>query len=121
MNENVIDFNAARLKLMEKRFDELTEEGVTEEDFIADFALTVTCDVMEAMAEFGFNPKDNPDCIKDVFAVIESLRGLLSRTKQTEHPFQQISDSMFDSMFEEEKDTTEIFTRFVEELEIELD
>lgn len=121
MSDNVIDFDAARVKLMEEKFDKLTEETMSEEDFIADFGLTVACDVLDAMIDFGFDPMENPDTIKDVFATIEVLRGLLHRAKSTDHPFQQISDSMFENMFEEPPNTEELLTKFMTEMEIGID
>lgn len=121
MSENVIDFDAARLKKMEKKFDDMVEEQMSEEDMIADFALTVLCDVIEVMSELDFNIRDNPESMKDILACVEAIRGLMHRTKGTEHPFQNISDTIFESIFEEKKDPAELLESFIEDMELELD
>jgi hypothetical protein len=129
MSGNVIDFNAAKLKKMQDRFDDkmqdgfddIVEEQLSEEDMITGFAYMVVCDVIEVMSDIGYNVRDNPDTMKDIVTSVESIRGLLHRAKGTEYPFHKISDSFFDKMFYGARDPSELLEKFIEKMKLEVD
>ena len=117
MPDNVIDFNTIKAKKMQEKFDSLAEETILEEEFIADFALSVVGDLIEALAEFEYDIMDNPTCVHDIILVIESIRALMHRIRGEEYPMHTFSDTMFESIVGDEVDTKEFLTKFIEELD----
>lgn len=127
MSGNVIDFALAKRKKDEtershnfknknQEFDEAEEEN------IADFAVSVICDTLEVMSELGYDIRDNPKSIKDVFAAIESIRGLIHRVREQEHPFHVVTNTMFSEIPEAmNKTEEELLHSFIENMELELD
>lgn len=113
-HNNVIDFNSIRTKKMQEKLDKLVEESIEEEEYIADFALNVVGDLIEALSEFGYDVMDNPDCIRDVITVIESIRGLMHRIRGEEYPMQTLSDSIYDQVMDEDVTTKEVLINFLE-------
>lgn len=95
---NVIDFNSAKLEMMKKRFDELTEQSVITEEVAADFAISAVMDIVEAASELGFDVMQEPDVIRDVLLVMESIRGLIHRIDGNTLEINDISDKMFSNI-----------------------
>jgi hypothetical protein len=114
MTNNVIDFNSVRARKMTEKFDQLTIEMENEEDFIADFAITVMRDVVDALIELDYDITDKPEAVKDLLAAVEALRALVSRIAGRDHPFQAVADSIFDEVFGEEA-LQDVLESFMEE------
>lgn len=126
MSGNVIDFALAKRKKDETKrssFKNKNQEfDETEEENIADFAVSVICDTLEVMSELGYDIRDNPKSIKDVFAAIESIRGLIHRVREQEHPFHVVTNTMFSEIPEAmNKTEEELLHSFIENMELELD
>lgn len=116
MNGNVIDFNAVRSKMMERRLDEIAEETVADEEFVRNFSESVARDIVDAMEDFGYDILANPECIKDIVAIIEATEALLQRAVGVETSFQKISDHLFVAIFGEE-DAEKVFSSFLDAID----
>lgn len=95
---NVIDFNSAKMEMMQKKFDELTEQSEIIEEVAADFAISAVMDIVEAASELGFDVMENPDVIRDMLLVMESIRGLIHRIDGNMLEINDISDKMFSNI-----------------------
>jgi hypothetical protein len=115
--DNIVDFTKFKVDKEIERFDELAEEIEVLDEFSADFAMSAVIDIAEALTEMGYDPRDNPECILDLFAMIEAIRGLVFRINHVDYPFNKISDSMFKEIFEEEgKDYGEVLLNLLNEI-----
>lgn len=108
---NIIDFNSAKSKLMQKHFDNLAEETLIIEEMAADFAISAVMDIVEACYELGFDVMENPDVIRDLLLSLESIRGVIHRINGDKLAIHNISDSMFDSI----EDTKATLVNFLKE------
>lgn len=116
---NVIDFTKARQMREEKSKE---DEDYSEEEQIADFATSVVCETIEVMSSLGYDIRDNKKCLRDVFAAIEAIRGIMHRINEEEHPFHIVSDTMFQDITEAlGKTEDELMHGFIENMELELD
>ena len=102
---------------MQEKFDQLAEETVEEEEFIADFAISVAGDLIEALAEFDYDIMENPDCVRDIIMVIESIRGMMHRIRSEEYPMQVFSDTVFEQIVGDSVDSKEFLRKFIESME----
>lgn len=114
---NVIDFNSIKAKKMQEKFDELAQETIDEEEFIADFAISVTGDLIEALSDFDYDVMDNPKCVHDIILVIESIRGMMHRIRGEEYPMHTFSDTMFEDIVGDEVDVKDFLIKFLEQLD----
>lgn len=123
MNDNVIDLQKIKMKKMQEKFDSLTNEIASDQDFIDDFAPTVMADIVEAMKDYGFDIRDNYDSVYDIICAVESIKAIMSRTKGLESPLHDLTKKIFGPTEEEESegDAEELMTMFIEDLEIQLD
>lgn len=120
MSDNVIDFRARReqrlaeaVEVRKRKIEELVERN----DFIADFAMGATIDIVEASYECGFDITRDPTAIRDVMMILESVTSLLNRTKGERTAFHDVSDKVFtwdehkcDEVMHDFLQDTEIFT-----------
>jgi hypothetical protein len=111
---NVIDFNAVKMKRMQKRLDDLVEEHEYVEELAADFAISAVMDIVEASSEFGFDVMENPDVIRDMLATVESIRSIIHRIAGDRIEFHNISDRMFDNIENTEVALKNFLTEFSE-------
>lgn len=96
----VIDFNKFKVEREVQRFDELSEEIATIEQFSTDFALSAAYDIAEALSELGYDVMDNPESILDMLSAVESIRAVVYRITGMEYPFHKVSDGLFREVFE---------------------
>ena len=115
MSDNVLDFAAMKQKREEQKFDELTSEHMADGDFFAVIAFHAALDIVQVLIENGYNPENDPQSIRDIFLVIEAIRGLGHRTINEEHHSQMIADAAFGFIENEEA----ILYEFLEKLEEE--
>lgn len=114
---NVIDFNTIKAQKMQEKFDSLAEETIQEEEFIADFAISVAGDLIEALAEFEYDIMENPKCVYDIILVIESIRGMMHRIRGEEYPMHTFSNTMFEQIVGDTVDPKEFLSKFLEQLD----
>jgi len=98
MSDNVIDLTARReqreaLKAEKRRVG--LEAFAAQEDFVAEFSVGATIDIIEAAQECGYDIRSNPVAIRDVMCLIESISGLLVRTKSDKAVFHEVTDNIF--------------------------
>lgn len=104
MSDNVIDFRARREQRQAEAIEyrkRKIEEMVEREDFIADFAMGATIDIVEAAYECGFDVTQDPIAIRDIMMMMESISSLLNRTKGERSAFHDVTDGVF--TWDEEK------------------
>lgn len=113
MSDNVLDFNALKAKREEAKFDEITDRQMTDEEFFAQVAFSATLDIVDVLIENGYNPENNVDSIRDIFLVIEAIRGLGHRSINEPHHSQLIADAAFNFIENEE----DVLAEFLDKLE----
>lgn len=113
MSDNIVDFTALKQKREEQKFDELTSSQMDDADFFATVAFHATLDIVEVLIENGYNPENDPQSIKDIFLVIEAIRGLGHRTINEPHHAQMIADAAFNFIENEEM----VLAEFLDKLE----
>lgn len=116
-HDNIIDFNSMKLRKMEQKFDEIAEESQQEEEFIADFAISVAGDLVDSLSDFNYDVMENPKCIYDIILVIESIRGMMHRIRGEEYPMHTFSDTMFKEIVGDDVDDKEFLIKFLEQLD----
>ena len=118
MSDNVIDFRARReqrlaeaIEVRKRKIEELAER----EDFIADFAMGATIDIVEASYEFGFDVTQDPIAIRDIMMLMESVSSLLNRIKGERTAFHDVTDGVFTW---DERKCEEVLQDFLQDTEI---
>jgi|SaaInlLV_10m_DNA_1039704.scaffolds.fasta_scaffold04024_4 hypothetical protein len=112
MSNNIVDFNAVRAKRIQDRMDELGEEQEIVENFAGDFALNAMMDVVEALEEMDVDLFEDPNCIKDILAGVESIRAIIMRSHGEQTEFQKVTDKVFDNIKEPEKALSNFLNEF---------
>ena len=122
MTNNIIDFQKAKSKKMQEKFDEMTNDIMDDEDFIHEFTAAVMVDIVEAMYDYGFDIRDRPNSVYDIMCTYEAIRSIMSRTKDLGSPLHQLNIKMFGPPDDSnDLDAEELLASFIEDLEIELD
>lgn len=116
-HDNVVDFNAIKSQKMEEKFDQIAEETMQEEEFIADFAISVSGDLIEALSEFEYDIMENPECVYDIIMLIETIRGMMHRIRGEEYPIQTFADTMFKEIVGDTVEPKEFLLKFLESME----
>lgn len=114
---NVIDFKAMKEK-REKERELEADEGFTNAEFFAFLGMNAAADIVMVLQETGLDPRDNPQCMRDIFLIIEAVRGLGHRIVGEEYTMHMVSDSLFNIIQNEEK-VLEEFLENVDEYEDE--
>lgn len=115
--DNIVDFKKFKTDKEVERFEELTKEYEYIDEDSSDFATNVAIELGASLLEMGYDPRENPECIVDIFAIIEGIRGLMFRIRGIDYPFTEISDSMFKPIFEQEgKSYSETLELFLHEI-----
>lgn len=114
---NVIDFTKFKVDKEIERFDQLVEESQAIDDFSADFAFSVAADIVEALSELDYDVMDNPKCLLDILSMIEAIRAIVFRITGQDYAFHAVSNSLFESLFEEAGgDYRKALSNFLEEI-----
>lgn len=109
---NVIDFKTMKEK-REKQKELENEDGFTNSEFFAFLGMNAASDIVMVLQEVGFDPRDNPQCMRDIFLIIEAIRGLGHRLTGEEYKMHMVSDSLFSILENEEK----ILDEFLEKMD----
>jgi hypothetical protein len=102
---------------MQEKFDELAQETIDEEEFIADFAISAAADLLETLSDFEYDVMDNPKSAHDIILIIESIRGIMYRIRGEEYPMHTFSDRMFEEIVGDEVNAKEFLANFIEQLD----
>lgn len=113
--DNVIDFKAMKEKREKEKSSE-QEGDFTDGEFFAFLGMNAACDIVMVLEENGLNPRENPACMRDIFLIIEAIRGLGHRLKGEEYTMHMVSDSLF-NIFKNEEKILEEFLENVEQYE----
>jgi len=92
---DVIDFAKVKQKREEKKLDSITEEFESDEEEIANIAALATMEIVDAMLHFDYPIQDNPECIKDILGLIESIRALGYRAKGLNSPIHEVNNTLY--------------------------
>lgn len=93
---DVINFAKIKQKREQEKLDQLTTEHENDEDEAADISTLAAMEIVYTLLEMGYPIQDNAKCIKDILAIIESVRALAYRAKGLETPFHQVNDTLYD-------------------------
>lgn len=66
------------------------------DDYMDNITLSVTFDVTELLAEYGFDITGVPNVGYDLMMVIESIKSMAYRTQDEFYPLQDIAEDLFD-------------------------
>lgn len=93
---SIIDFAQAKEKMEQRKFDEIVEEAMTEDEIIHDFSSNAVLDIIDVLSEIGYDVQDNTECVKDVLMLAEAIAALMHRIKSREYPLHSIADNLFE-------------------------
>lgn len=121
MSDNIVDINKFRKdrvkEALSDRVEKTMQEMADEDEFIARFSVETAIQIVEAAYDVEFDVADNPECIKDIMMIIESVAGMMSRIRGVEQPFHDISDGIFkydkaeaEDLFEDFLQNSGVFT-----------
>jgi uncharacterized protein YutE (UPF0331/DUF86 family) len=111
--KNVINFAEARKK-QEERNEEL-KELIQESDIIIakHFALNAARDIVTALHDMGIDVANDPKSILEIMSTMEIIKALIFRSIGETHPFQTVSERMWEDM---ELDHDELLHTFLEDM-----
>ncbi|AGR47891.1 hypothetical protein PHIM7_187 [Sinorhizobium phage phiM7] len=66
------------------------------DDYIDNITLSVTFDITEMLAEYGFDIENVPNSGYDLMMVIESVKSMMYRTQTEYYPLQDIAEELFE-------------------------
>lgn len=107
---NVIDFNTARSNLALNKMIDNKQNEIAEETFINGTAVCMSQDIVDALLELGYDPYNNPDAVKEIYGIIENIKGYMYRCLKGKHFIHGINNSIFTV----ETDPEEVLDNFFE-------
>lgn len=113
---NVIDFTKFKAEQEQKHFDEMTDSMDEVDDMSASFALDALSDILGVMNDLGFDVYDDPKCVLDILATMESIRAIFYRIRGIHHPFHTISNGMFEPTDDVVVDHEQVLSNFIKSL-----
>lgn len=78
-----------------------------------EFAILVSFDIVESMTDLGLNIENDPRIFRDILAILETIRGMVHRTKNQPYPWHKITDMVGDFKDEE---LPELLTEYLQKL-----
>lgn len=114
MSTNIIDFNFKKKEKEEKRIDEIINYFVTRENFINELAIAASYEVAAFLNDNGYDIEDNSDTIKEIFLMLESIKGIIHRLEGTPYGVHDLTDEMF-SEVESTEELMQLFLHGSEE------
>lgn len=112
----VIDFTKRKQKRQEQeeqRLEQLTDEFESDEEEVANISTMATMEIVDAFVQLGYPVSDNPECIKDILGLIESIRALGYRAKGLDSPIHSVNDTLYGFI----EDEAELLDQFLEDME----
>lgn len=118
---NIINFTEGKKRIedakaqeMVDKFDSLVREQEDIEADIKSFSVALAGDIVYSiMEETDLDPSVNPDCVLDLFAMIQTIQGFMCRINSIPHKYHSVADVLGN-----EDDTkeyrSEILANFIE-------
>lgn len=97
MSDNVVELSGFMKKKEEDEkevFDKLVDNFESEKMAINTIAHTTANEVCEIIFDLGIDLESNPDCIKDIIVMIESIKATIYRARGEEYHFHDVSDML---------------------------
>jgi len=93
MTGKVIDFEMKKLeKTMEKESEEFDDNSI-----IIDDAMNIADVVIQELYDLGYDVKQYPKTMNDMFLLIDSIVSLVHRSKGKDYPLQDVTDAIFET------------------------
>ena len=109
---DIINFGEIKAKKEQEHFDTLTIDKMDDEQLFAHLGMHVGLDVMQVLEELDYNIYNDPNVIRDIFLLVESVRAIGNRVTGELYHIHSVSDSLFGNITNVE----EIFEEFISEL-----
>ena len=111
--KNVIDFAEAR-----KKFEERNEELVeliqeSDREIAKHFALNAARDIVTALHDMGIDVIRDPKTILEIMSTMEIIKALIFRSIGETHPFQTVSERMWEDL---DIDHEELLNQFLDDM-----
>lgn len=90
---DIIDLEAIRRFKREQKFDELVSEFKDADKRLAAMTMASAFAALDQIYEFGLDVEDNPRCIADIYLLLESIAGVISRVQYRSHGIHNASDA----------------------------
>lgn len=95
MPDNIVNLSKVREDRQSRRVEEIMDEVAKEEEFIGQFAVQAAIDIVEVAYDHGFDINENPETIKDIMMIIESVAALMTRVRGEDCAFHDIPNGIF--------------------------
>lgn len=104
--DNVINFKEIKerkeLKEQEK-FDSLVDQKLDDEKLFATIGYHAALDILQVLEEFDYDLYNDPKVIRDIFLVIEAIRGIGNRLTGELYHMHSVSDALFGNIVNDEE------------------
>ena len=99
MSDNkIVDFMQVKAERA-SRIEEIAKADDDSDKEIADpFAQMQAKEIVYSLKEMGIDIRNDVDCILDVLCIIEIIKAMIYRTVGEDHPFQLLSNGVFDKI-----------------------
>jgi hypothetical protein len=90
----VIDFESVRKKKVEEKIDNVVdtfEEREKQRDILV---VELAHEIVDYIAEYGYNVESAPESITDIFMIMECLNSLLHRVEGLPYPMHELSSGI---------------------------
>lgn len=116
MSDNkIVDFMQVKAE-MASRIEEIDKAVDDSDKEIADpFAQMQAKEIVYSLKEMGIDIRNDVDCILDVLCIIEIIKAMIYRTVGEDHPFQLLSNGVFDKIDFSKQDVMDEFLSDMEE------
>ena len=104
----VVDFDTFRANSKLKQMEISNGEDDISEEQMNIMAVQITQDIVDELVEYGYDPTNNPDSIKEIYGMVENLRAYMYRCTNQKHILHGINNTLFDL-----KDTKETLNDFL--------
>ena len=92
---DVIDFTKIKQKREQEKLDNIAAEFESDEEEVANIAALATMEIVDVMIHSQYPIRENPECIKDILGMIESIRALGYRAKGLNTPIHEVNNTLY--------------------------
>jgi hypothetical protein len=115
---NVINFETAKKRILHKKAQQNDPFGLSDafgddKAAVMQFALMVSFDIVEALADLNVFVENDPKTFRDILTILESIQGLIYRAKHENYAWHKVSDSISDI---EDKDLPNLLEEYLENM-----
>ena len=115
--DNVVNFTVAKQIKEQQKLDELIEEHLSDEEDAAEVSTVAAMEIVDALIHLGYPISETPECIKDILALIESIRAIAYRSKGLETPIHDVNNTLYGWV----EDEADLLDKFLSDMEDSLD